>query len=75
MTHSDLLKIEAKGGDISVAMRGTCFRIKYRVQEQHWLITEESGPDDPGAAISIFDFRKIAFAAATERARELGWLS
>ncbi len=75
MTHAERLKIEAKNGDISVAMRGTCFRIKYQVQGQHWLITAESGPDDPDAEISIFDFRKIAFEAASEKARELGWLS
>jgi hypothetical protein len=53
MTHSELLKIEAKNGDISIAMRGTCFRIKYRVQEQHWLITEECGPDNPGCNFDL----------------------
>ena len=75
MTHSDLLKIEVKGPDISIAMRGTCFRIKYRVDEPRWLIAQECGPDDPDAEISIFEFRRLAFEAATEKARELGWLS
>jgi hypothetical protein len=75
MTHSELLKIEAKNGDISISMRGTCFRIKYRVEQSHWLIAEESGPDDPDASISIFDFRKLAWEAAMEKAGELGWLN
>jgi hypothetical protein len=75
MTHSELLRIEARNGDISIAMRGTCFRIKYRVEAPRWLIVQEQGPDDPGAPISIFEFRKLAWEAAMEKASELGWLN
>jgi hypothetical protein len=49
MTHSDLVRVEVQGADILVAMRGTCFRMKYRKQQAPWLIAQEYGPDDPGA--------------------------
>ena len=53
---------------------GTCFRVKYRKQEAPWLVTREYGPDDPDATISLSEFRAIAWAAANDKARELGWL-
>ena len=74
MTQWDLMKIEVQGADILVAMRGTCFRMKYRKQEAPWLIAQEYGPDDPGATITLSEFRALAWAAANEKARELGWL-
>ena len=42
MTHSNL-KVEVQGTYIFVAMRGTCFRAKYRKQEAPWLATDEYG--------------------------------
>ena len=74
MTQWDLMKIEVQGAYISVVMRGTCFRIKYRKQEAPWLIAQEYGPDDPGATITLSEFRALAWAAANDKARELGWL-
>ena len=44
MTHSDLVRIEVQGADILVAMRGTCFRVKYRKQEAPWLMRRNTGP-------------------------------
>jgi homogentisate 1,2-dioxygenase len=75
MTNSDLVRIEVQGADILVAMRGTCFRVKYRKQEAPWLIAQEYGPDDPDAMITLSEFRALAWAAATDKARELGWLA
>jgi hypothetical protein len=49
MTHSDLVKVEIHGPDIFVAMRGACFRVKYRKEERPWLVAREYGLDDPGA--------------------------
>lgn len=46
MTYSDLVRIEVQGAEILVAMRGTCFRVKYRKQEAPWLSVQEYGPDD-----------------------------
>ena len=74
MTHSDLVKVEVQGWDIFVAMRGTCFRAKYRKQEAPWLVAREYGPDDPGARVTLSEFRAIAWRAANDKARELGWI-
>jgi hypothetical protein len=73
VTHSKL-KVEVQGTNILIAMRGTCFRAKYRKQEAPWLATEEYGPDDPEAAITFSEFRSLAWAAANETARRLGWI-
>lgn len=74
MTHSDLLKVEVQGADILVALRGTCFRVKYRKREAPWLIAQEYGPDDPDAPVTLSEFRALAWTAANDKARELGWL-
>jgi hypothetical protein len=74
MTHSKL-KVEVQGSYILVAMRGTCLRAKYRRQEAPWLATDEYGPDDPEATISFSEFRALAWAAANDAARQLGWIS
>jgi hypothetical protein len=73
MTHSNLT-VEVQGTHILVVLRGTCFRAKYRKQEAPWLAIEEHGPDDPGATISLSEFRNLAWAAANETARQLGWI-
>jgi hypothetical protein len=73
MTHSNLT-LEVQGTHILVALRGTCFRAKYRKQDAPWLATEEYGPDDPGAMITLSEFRNLAWAAANETARQLGWI-
>jgi hypothetical protein len=75
MTHSELVRIEVRGADILVAMRGTCFRVKYRKQGAPWLCVQEYGPDDPDAVITLSEFRALAWPAANDKARELGWLS
>ena len=73
MTHSNL-SVEVQGTHILVVLRGTCFRAKYRKQEAPWLATDELGPDDPEAPITLSEFRSLAWTAANERARELGWI-
>ena len=73
MTHSNL-RVEVLGTTIMVAMRGTCFRAKYRKQEAPWLATDEYGPDDPDAPVTFSEFRNLAWHAANDRARQLGWV-
>ena len=73
MTHSNLT-VEVQGTHIIVFLRGTCFKAKYRKQEAPWLGVEEYGPDDPGAAITLSEFRSLAWAAANEAAHQLGWI-
>ena len=73
MSHSNL-RVEVHGTSILVAMRGTCLRAKYRKQEAPWLATDEFGPDDPDAPITLAAFRSLAWTAANETARRLGWI-
>ena len=73
MTHSNL-SIEVQGTHILVVLRGTCFRAKYRKQEAPWLATAELGPDDPEAPMTLSEFRSLAWVAANETARGLGWI-
>jgi hypothetical protein len=73
MTHSNL-RVDVRGNTILVAMRGTCFRAKYRKQEAPWLATDEFGPDDPDAPISFSEFRNLAWGVANDAARQLGWV-
>ena len=73
MTHSNLM-VEVQGTHILVVLRGTCFRAKYGKQDAPWLATEEFGPDDPGAPMTLSEFRNLAWTAANEKARQLGWV-
>jgi len=72
MIHSNL-RIEVEGSCILVALRGTCFRAKYRKQNAPWLAMDEYS-EDPEASITFKEFRSLAWEAANERARQLGWV-
>jgi hypothetical protein len=73
MTHSNL-RVEVQGTNIVVVLRGTCFRAKYRKQNAPWLATDEYGPDDLDAPMTLSEFRNAAWAAANDVARQLGWI-
>ena len=49
-------------------------KAKYRKQDAPWLATEEYGPDDPDAPMTLSEFRNVAWAAADDAARQLGWI-
>ena len=72
MSHSNL-RVEVQGHYILVAMRGTCLRAKFRKQDAPWLAMDEY-KEDSEALISFKEFRTLAWEAANERARELGWV-
>jgi hypothetical protein len=74
MTHSDRIRAEVQGPDISSRCEGTCFRMKYRKGNAPWLVAREYGPDDPGTPVTLSEFRALAWAAANAKARELGWI-
>jgi hypothetical protein len=65
MTHSNL-RVEVQGTNIVVVLRGTCFRAKYRKQNAPWLATDEYGPDDLDAPMTLSEFRNAAWAAAND---------
>jgi hypothetical protein len=72
MIHSKL-RVEVQGSYILVAMRGTCFRARYRKQDAPWLAIDE-WVEDSDAPISSREFRALAWEAANEKARDLGWV-
>jgi hypothetical protein len=57
MIHSNL-RIEVQGSYILVALRGTCFRAKYRRQDAPWLAMDEYA-EDPEATITFKEFRSL----------------
>jgi hypothetical protein len=69
------LMIEVRGSEISIAMRGTCLKTAYRKGDAPWLVCSELGPEDPDALVTLSEFRAIAWTAANEKARELGWIA
>ena len=58
MIHSNL-RVEILGSYILVAMRGTCFRAKYRKQDAPWLVLDEYA-EDSEAPITFSEFRTLA---------------
>ena len=72
MTHSNLM-VEVQDPYILVAMRGTCLRAKYRKQDAPWLVLDEYA-EDSEAPITFSEFRALAWEAANEKARHLGWV-
>ena len=72
MIHSKL-RVEVQGPYILVAMRGTCLMAKYRKQEAPWLAMDGYA-EDSEAPITFKEFRTLAWHAANEKARDLGWV-
>ena len=72
MIHSNL-RVEVQGHYILVALRGTCFRAKYRKQDAPWLAVDEYA-ENSEAPITFNEFRALAWEAANEKARHLGWV-
>jgi len=72
MIHSNL-RVEVGGHYIVVAMRGTCLRARFRKQDAPWLAMD-GYEQDSEAQITLKEFRALAWEAANEKARELGWI-
>jgi hypothetical protein len=72
MSHSNL-RVEVQGSYILVAMRGTCLKAKYRKQEAPWLAMDGYA-EDSEAPMTFQEFRTLAWEAANEKARDLGWV-
>ena len=72
MIHSNL-RVEVQGPYILVAMRGTCLMAKYRKQEAPWLAMDGYA-EDLEAPMTFQEFRTLAWEAANEKARDLGWV-
>jgi hypothetical protein len=67
MIHSKL-RVEVQGSYILVAMRGTCFRARYRKQDAPWLAIDEC-VEDSDAPITSREFRCDELHEAVKRVR------
>ena len=67
------LRVDVHDPYILVALRGTCLRAKFRKQDAPWLAMDEY-EEDSEASITFKEFRTLAWQAANERARDLGWV-
>jgi hypothetical protein len=63
------------GPDIIVTMPGTSFRVTYTKTEDELIATEfvTKKLENEKRHISFPDFLALAWAAANEKAREIGW--
>jgi hypothetical protein len=68
------LKVEMRGSDIVVTMPGTSFNATYRRRDPG-IDRVNFGRSDLSAPISLREFIDGADHAATEKARELGWIA
>jgi hypothetical protein len=75
MTDNRRLHVELDGVNIIVTMPSTSFRVAYRkAYGDSWLIASDYVRDDVDAPITRAEFLDKAWAAANDKARELGWI-
>jgi hypothetical protein len=72
---SSELIVELRGDHIVVTRPGTDFSATFRKPGTERIVRLLTATLEPGADRgTIFQFRAQAFAAATNKARELGWI-
>lgn len=70
------LHIEVLHKEITVTMPGTSYTVTYYKPKGSRLLLakQQSNTDDQRATVTLSEFLGSAWWAATERARELGWI-
>ena len=68
------LSIEVERERIVVSFPGTHFRTVYLLKEGQGLVESPLMSKDSNAAVSPEEFEDVAWAAATRKAFELGWV-
>jgi hypothetical protein len=75
MTDSHDLYVEVQGNKIIVAMAGTRFHVSYRkLEREPGLTASDYMRDDQEEPVSRAEFLTLAWKAANDKARELGWI-
>ena len=77
MTADGDLHVEVQGSDIIVTLPGTSYVVTYyraAAFPQQLLSKSHSGREDQGAPMTETEFHARAWRAATNKARELGWI-
>ena len=68
------LIVDVHGPEISVFVRGTCLKMRARKNNASWLVCTELRADDPEAIFTRDEFKALAWTAANDKAREMGWI-
>lgn len=70
------LHVEVQGGEIIVTLPGTSYRVVYcRPTSTPGLMAKyHSGRREHGSPMTEAEFHARAWAAANDKARELGWI-
>jgi hypothetical protein len=76
MTDLRDLYVEVHGAEIVVALPHSTHSATYRqsTDSRHLNLVEASSPEDPGSTMTPAEFLGLAWEAANDRARELGWI-
>ena len=76
MTETDTeISVTLEGQFIVVTLPKTSFRAAYfKSPDSPWLTQSNYMTDDAEAPISRTEFHALAWRAANEKARELGWI-
>jgi hypothetical protein len=68
------LIVDVHGPEISVFVRGTCLKMTAPKNSASWLVCTELRADDPEAIFTRDEFKALAWTAANDKAREMGWI-
>jgi hypothetical protein len=75
IAHDVALNVDLQGDEIIVTLPGTRLRMTYQKSPKGgpWLIETSNYVSDAEAPITPQAFIDVAFRAATDKARKLGW--
>ena len=67
--------VEVKGGEILVTMSGTSLSVVYeKTEDSHLLVNSFSARKDEKRKLSLPKFLALAWTAANEKAKQIGWI-
>lgn len=67
--------IEVEGERLTATMPGTTFTVDFfRQPDRQGIVQSELSENDSATQISCHDFEELAWEAANQKARELGWI-
>jgi hypothetical protein len=73
MAHQSDVTVDVDGRYITVMMRGSSFRASFfNCLDSHGLVRSDYVVDS--TAIPCYEFLALAWKAASDKARELGWI-
>jgi hypothetical protein len=73
MTNTDL-HVEVQDDNIIITLPGTKFMVTYYKSDGLQLVAKSDWTDDDDASVTLGAFRARAWTAASDKARELGWI-